>query len=620
MGIYMVWPAFYTDVTDSYRLPRRDRLRVDLGGIYFNAIVSVATLGVWLAWREDALLLLIALQLLMIVKNLSPVIRSDGYHILADATGVPDLYAHLGPTLRRLIPGHHREPSALKGRARALVTVWVLVVVPVLLSMMVGAVLLLPRLLASSWDSGRTIASSVPHEGAAQGAADVLRLVALLLPLLGSALVTQKLFRMVGGKALAWSEGRPARRALVSAVALAALCGTAWALWPSGQYRPVRPTDGGTLVAFRTVLASPASVARPAPVAAAPLHLAPGTHLAVSMIPVGGATKRHPALFVIPGKGDDPAVAIVAAETPEDGAAPTTTDPTVTATTDQATTTTTADTQQPAAQPVAAQAFPFRLPKAPGPGGTQAVAVNTTDGAVKYDIAYALVTIRDGADVTNTNSAFALASCNACTTVAVSFQVVLIVGRSKLIAPIDAAGALNVDCPACVTTAIADQIVVTLKSEPTPELVRKIDDALKQLDAISTLGANGTPAAIAATVLSVQKQIDDALAASGQVANPPPTTTSTTTAATTTSATTTAATTTTRSTTTTPTTTSQTTTSAAVSPQTTAATTTTTHATTTTTAPTTTTSSTTTTATTTSATTTTTETQTTTATTTTTGG
>src|SRR3954447_26581072 len=30
MGLYLVWPAFYTDVTDAYRLPRRSRLRVDL--------------------------------------------------------------------------------------------------------------------------------------------------------------------------------------------------------------------------------------------------------------------------------------------------------------------------------------------------------------------------------------------------------------------------------------------------------------------------------------------------------------------------------------------------------------------------------------------------------------
>src|SRR3954447_13014553 len=150
-GLYMVWPAFYTDVTAAYRLPRHARLRTDLGGLYFNAVIAVATLAVWAAARADALLLLVGLQMLEMVKNLSPVIRSDGYHVLSDATGVPDLYAHIGPTVRRLLPGHRREPSALTGRARVLVTVWVLVIVPVLVSMSLSAILLFPKLAASTW-------------------------------------------------------------------------------------------------------------------------------------------------------------------------------------------------------------------------------------------------------------------------------------------------------------------------------------------------------------------------------------------------------------------------------------------------------------------------------------
>ncbi len=46
-GLYLVWPAFYTDVTDSYRLGRRGRIRTDLGGLYFNAVVVVLTFGWW---------------------------------------------------------------------------------------------------------------------------------------------------------------------------------------------------------------------------------------------------------------------------------------------------------------------------------------------------------------------------------------------------------------------------------------------------------------------------------------------------------------------------------------------------------------------------------------------
>ncbi len=97
-GIYLVWPAFYTDVTDAYRLPRRARLRTDLGGLYFNAIVAVVTLGgLARSARRRAAAARSRIQLLEMVKQLSPVIRADGYHILADATGVPDLYAHIGP-------------------------------------------------------------------------------------------------------------------------------------------------------------------------------------------------------------------------------------------------------------------------------------------------------------------------------------------------------------------------------------------------------------------------------------------------------------------------------------------------------------------------------------------
>ena len=46
-GFYLFWPAFYTDVTDSYTLGRAGRVRTDLGGLYFNALVVLASFGVW---------------------------------------------------------------------------------------------------------------------------------------------------------------------------------------------------------------------------------------------------------------------------------------------------------------------------------------------------------------------------------------------------------------------------------------------------------------------------------------------------------------------------------------------------------------------------------------------
>ena len=98
-GVYLVWPAFYTDVTDAYRLDRAGRLRTDLGGLYFNAIFAVATFAAWAVTGAEALLIMIPLQVLQMLHQLLPVVRMDGYHILSDLVGVPDLFARIKPTL-----------------------------------------------------------------------------------------------------------------------------------------------------------------------------------------------------------------------------------------------------------------------------------------------------------------------------------------------------------------------------------------------------------------------------------------------------------------------------------------------------------------------------------------
>src|SRR3954471_5446571 len=500
-GIYLVWPAFYTDVTDAYRLPRPARLRTDLGGIYFNVVIAVVTLAVWYLVRADALLLLIALQMLEIVRNLSPVIRSDGYHILSDATGVPDLYAHIGPTLRRLLPWKRREPSALTGRARIFVTAWVLVIVPILVSMSLSAILLFPKLVASTWESGSDLASAVPRQfGAGEilpGLASAFRIFALALPVLGVALMVERLVRTRAAKALHWSAGRPERRAAL-AMATAGLVGLlAWAWWPSGQYRPVRATDQGTLASAVHAVRAPRAAVRPAP---APVQLAPGRHLAIALIPHGGPTKERPAIFVVKGRGkDERSVVIVSDQAPSTRATPAL---------GTSISTGTASAPAPASTSAPAAAFPIKLPHKPGPNDSQALAVNSTDGGITYDVVYSLVTVENGESVDEENSAYALASCKACMTVAVSFQLVLVVGQSDVIKPINVAEALNVNCPSCITTAIAAQIVVTLNSKPPEELVRRLTEELRKLDAIDDLGAGGTPAAVAAAVAQVQKEIE----------------------------------------------------------------------------------------------------------------
>src|SRR3954453_12683222 len=154
-GIYLVWPAFYTDVTDSYRLGRLGRIRTDLGGLYFNAIVAVGIAAAWWITRWDALLLIVAAQIVQMIRQLVPLVRFDGYHVLADVIGVPDLFSRIGPILLSFWPSRWHDPrvTQLKWWARALVTLWVVVVVPVLLFTLFTLVVAVPRLIGTAWAS-----------------------------------------------------------------------------------------------------------------------------------------------------------------------------------------------------------------------------------------------------------------------------------------------------------------------------------------------------------------------------------------------------------------------------------------------------------------------------------
>src|SRR5688572_26634163 len=179
-GIYLVWPAFYTDVTDSYRLGRAGRIRTDLGGLYFTALVVLLSFAVWWVTGCHAVLLLVATQVLQMIRQLAPLLRFDGYHVLADLTGVPDLYQRIGPVLAGLLPGrwHQPEVTALKTWARLVVIAWVLLVVPLMAASLLLMVVAMPRLLGTAWAS---VARQAELLAAAFGDGDVLQVLVRVL-------------------------------------------------------------------------------------------------------------------------------------------------------------------------------------------------------------------------------------------------------------------------------------------------------------------------------------------------------------------------------------------------------------------------------------------------------
>ncbi|MFP5070831.1 thermonuclease family protein [Pseudonocardia nantongensis] len=155
VGIYLVWPAFYSTVTDAYRLDRGGRLRTDLGGVYFNTIFLTILGGGYLATGQAWLLAALVVWHVETVWQFLPSLRLDGYYILADLVGVPDLFNRMRPILRSLFRREHADPlvADLKPWVRRVVTAWVVLVVPFLLYWVVLFAVLAPQLAPAAWQS-----------------------------------------------------------------------------------------------------------------------------------------------------------------------------------------------------------------------------------------------------------------------------------------------------------------------------------------------------------------------------------------------------------------------------------------------------------------------------------
>ena len=242
VGIYLVWPSFFTNVTDSYRLSRAGRLRTDLGGLYFNLIFILALAGIYSVTSAGIQLVVIAVTHLEMLEQLLPFVRFDGYFVLSDLTGVPDLFARVVPILRSAAPKGRRDPrvTGLRRRARIVVTGWVLCVIPLLTVTMGYLLLRLPAINRALWRSGSQQAHLMSTAAAghhyAMAAVDALGVALLALSVAGSLYVVIGLARRLAALGLRWSAGRAARRLLVAAAGLACLTTLAvfWSL--QGQF------------------------------------------------------------------------------------------------------------------------------------------------------------------------------------------------------------------------------------------------------------------------------------------------------------------------------------------------------------------------------------------------
>ena len=250
VGLYLVWPAFYCDVTDAYRLTRAGRLRTDLGGVYFNAIFALLAGAVFFVTGEEAALLAVVLQHVIMLQQLLPLLRFDGYYVLTDLAGVPDILSRIKPIFRSLVRGREREPrvAELKPWVRVVVTAYLVALLPALLFLFAWMIMATPRLIATAHDSfGLQLDRIHDAAGLAEAAVGGLRLTALILPIAAMSLSLGRTGRMAGRGLMRWSRGSVPRTAVTALGAAVLVGGAGYIWWPNGDYEPIRPGERGTI-------------------------------------------------------------------------------------------------------------------------------------------------------------------------------------------------------------------------------------------------------------------------------------------------------------------------------------------------------------------------------------
>ncbi len=91
LGFYLISPVLYADVTDVWKLRQRERIIVNLAGLYMQLILCAVAGIIFLFTHNGMALLFIYINLLSFITNLNPFFRYDGYWVLSDAVKIHNL-------------------------------------------------------------------------------------------------------------------------------------------------------------------------------------------------------------------------------------------------------------------------------------------------------------------------------------------------------------------------------------------------------------------------------------------------------------------------------------------------------------------------------------------------
>ena len=101
MGVafLVMWPVLYTDTNEAWKLPSNHaRFQIGIAGMAAETVVAILATWVWWLLPEGAMraatfFLATTSWLMTLTLNISPFMRFDGYFLLADTLGLPNLHS-----------------------------------------------------------------------------------------------------------------------------------------------------------------------------------------------------------------------------------------------------------------------------------------------------------------------------------------------------------------------------------------------------------------------------------------------------------------------------------------------------------------------------------------------
>jgi putative peptide zinc metalloprotease protein len=101
LGLYWCMPVLYAEVSGAWMLPRLQRAVVDAGGVYFQCAYLIGLGAAYLASGATPFLEAMVWTHFLMLHTLNPVLKYDGYWLLTDLAGMPNLHEQIRVSARQ---------------------------------------------------------------------------------------------------------------------------------------------------------------------------------------------------------------------------------------------------------------------------------------------------------------------------------------------------------------------------------------------------------------------------------------------------------------------------------------------------------------------------------------